>query len=60
MQLPVSLILIFIALCAIYYFSHVNRIRREKRRERIEERRQQFLDSLLKKRQPGEPDEEDK
>lgn len=60
MQLPFSLIVIFIALSAFYYFTQVTRIRRERKRDRLEERRQQFFDSLAKKRQADEHKEEDK
>jgi hypothetical protein len=60
MQLPFSLIVIFIALSAFYYFTQVTRIRRERKRDRLEERRQQFFDALAKKRQADEHKEQDK
>ncbi len=57
---PWGLILIFISLFLFYYINRVSKNRREDRRDRLHEKRQEFLDSLLKKQKTEEPQKEEK
>ncbi len=45
--LPGGLIAIFISLSLFYYFNQKTRIRKEGRREKLKEKHQEYLDSLL-------------
>jgi uncharacterized ion transporter superfamily protein YfcC len=47
-QIPWGLIAIFISLSLFYYFNQKNKIKKEERREKLNESRQQLLDSMLK------------
>lgn len=47
-KIPWGLIAIFISLSLFYYFKQKRRIKNEERRERINESRQQLMDSLIK------------
>lgn len=49
MKLPIPWILIavFISLSLFYYFNQKTRIRRDERRDRLKEKHQEYLDSLL-------------
>jgi hypothetical protein len=47
--LPYGLILIFIALSFFYYTIQKTRIRKQQRRERLEEKREELLQSLRNK-----------
>jgi hypothetical protein len=49
MNIPYGLIAIFIALSIFYYVSQKSRLRREERQERFNAKRQELLDSLVKK-----------
>ncbi|GAB2679373.1 hypothetical protein GCM10027036_36770 [Flavihumibacter cheonanensis] len=49
MNIPYGLIAIFIALSFFYYVSQKSRIRREEKQERLNEKRQELLDTLVKK-----------
>lgn len=49
MNIPYGLIAIFIALSFFYYVSQKSRIRREERKDRLNAKRQELLDSLVKK-----------
>lgn len=56
-NLPWMLIAVFVSLCIFYYYNQKARIRREERRERLNEKRQEFLDALT--RNSAIKDEED-
>ncbi len=47
-QIPWGLIAIFISLSLFYYFNQKRKIKKEERREILNERRQQLLDFILK------------
>jgi len=49
MNIPYGLIAIFIALSFFYYVNQKSRIRREERKDRLIAKRQELLDSLVKK-----------
>ena len=46
--LPWTLIAIFISFYLFYYFNQTAKINREEKRERLKEKHQKYLDSLLK------------
>jgi len=52
MQINLSwvLIAIFVSLSLFYYFNQKNRIRREEHRDRLKEKQQELLNSLMQKR----------
>jgi len=47
--LPFGLIAIFISFCLFYYFNQKNKIKKQLRRERLEEKQQELLATLRKK-----------
>lgn len=47
-QIPWGLIAIFISLGAFYYFNQKTKLRRKARRDRLIEKRQEYLDALIK------------
>ncbi len=47
-QIPWGLIAIFISLTAFYYFNQKTKLRRKARRDRLIEKRQEYLDALIK------------
>jgi hypothetical protein len=58
--IPLGLIAIFISLFTFYYFNKKARIRKQERRERLNEKRQEFLDLVLKKAKENNDDTEEK
>jgi hypothetical protein len=62
MQIPIpwGFIAIFISLFTFYYFNKKARLRKQERRERLKEKRQEFLDSVLKKAKENNGDTEGK
>ena len=56
MQIPIpwGLIAIFISLFAFYYFNKKLQIKKQESRDRLNERRQEFLDAILKNKKKDE------
>jgi hypothetical protein len=48
MNIPLIWIAAFVALCIFYYYKSKEKIRRQQRRDQLDEKRQEFLDALLK------------
>lgn len=46
MTIPVGLILIFFSLATFYYFNQKRKINRENRQEKLEEKREELLNTL--------------
>ena len=51
MLIPWILMLTFISLSVFYYLTQAARIRKDKRKEKLEERQKEFLHSLSRRRQ---------
>ena len=49
LPIPWGLVAIFISLSAFYYFNQKSKIRRQNKREKVNEKRQEILDLLKKK-----------
>ena len=58
MQAPIpgGLILIFISLFTFYYFNKKVQIKKRERRDRLNEIRQKFIDTILKKAEENNED----
>jgi hypothetical protein len=59
MQIPIpwGLIAIFISLGTFYYFNKKARIKKQERRDRLNEKRQEFLDAILKNKKESDENE---
>jgi len=58
-QIPWGLIAIFVSLSLFYYINRRSTIRRQERRDRLDEKRKEYIDVLLKTKKPTEKDDQE-
>jgi phosphotransferase system glucose/maltose/N-acetylglucosamine-specific IIC component len=58
MQIPIpyGVIAIFISLFTFYYFNKKAQIKKQERRDKLNKKRQEFLDTIVKKAKEGNED----